>query len=415
MGSKKTLFTGLLWLLILFLALLFFNSPGTTDVDIWRSWTSHARDYGIVEGFAQNQADYPPLATVFLWGAMKLCRLFGIVSLFDAIKISILVFLFATLLTFRLLTRDLLATLLLCGAVFLNSMGLGYIDIYFAPFLIIALWALKEKRWLMFSVFFTLACLVKWQPVIITPFIALYLLSITRISDWRAIPIKTLLVRVILPAVVIGLGFAAVFGIVPIWQAFRASLSHHYLSGNALNFNWILTHLLHVLDPNQFGGLINGKATYIVTDSFPITIGSRLLFIGIYSITLVAFFRREKSYENFLLYTLTGFLAYFTFNIGVHENHLFLAAVLACLLLWVDRRHWLAVILIILMTNINLYAFYGVSGIEPSLMRVIGGKLDVALPLSVYNVIFFLCFWASTVFYPRPKAEIETNKIGALR
>ena len=184
-----------------------------------------------------------------------------------------------------------------------------------------------------------------------------------------------------------------IFGAGPVWEAFRASASHNYLSGNALNANWIYTHFIRVFSPEQFGGLVNKQATYIVTDSAQIQLVPRLLFILFYALTLAVFYRREKSFENTLLFSILGFLAYYTFNIGVHENHLFLVTILAVLLLWVNKAHWPEVLILILINNINLFTFYGINGEGPGFSRVLLREVDFALVLAVFNVGFFLYIW----------------------
>jgi hypothetical protein len=207
------------------------------------------------------------------------------------------------------------------------------------------------------------------------------------------------LLRVVLPAGCIFLIVIAIFGFTPVWLAFKASLSHNYLSGNALNFNWILTHFLHVFAPEQFGNLVYGRADFIITESVKITLASRILFAIFYLLTLVIFFRRQKTFTNFLIFAITGYLAYFTFNIGVHENHLFLPAILSVMLLWEKREYLLPGVLIVLINNINLYTFYGITGTGLTYARALGFKLDVALLLAIFNVIFFLFFWLTTIIH----------------
>ena len=53
-------------------------------------------------------------------------------------------------------------------------------------------------------------------------------------------------------------------------------------------------------------------------------------------------------------------------------------------------------LILILMSNMNLFLFYGMDGQEPKFNRVIGG-VDIALLFSFIDVIFFLFFWATTI------------------
>lgn len=386
-------------ILALLLGLVFLPSPGTTDVDIWGRWMSNANARGLVAGFAANAADYPPLSTALLWAAMLAGKSFHL-TFFETIKWSILIFWWLAALVFWLWTRDIPAVLLLYFALLLNSVALGYIDVYYTPALIAALWALQSRRWLLFSLLFTLACLIKWQPLILAPFIALYLLDAPVTDGERTrwtLTARIVLARVLLPAVVlIGLVLAW-FGASPVWQAFRASTSHPYLSGNALNLSWIITHALHVLEPNQYGALQNGQATYIVDAPSQVTLVPRLLFAAAYLLALWAFWRREKTFRNLVAFSILGFLAYFAMNTGVHENHLLIPAVLACVLFWLDRETWPAVLGLVLAANLNMFLFYGVDG-TLHFNRAVGG-VDMALPLAVYFLLFFL--WLTRFFLRR--------------
>ena len=384
--------TLLLFLLVFLLSLLFLNSHGTSDMEIWLQWADNADNLGVVAGFEANHADYPPITTAILLDAVRLGQVLELPAL-TAIKLSIILFLCLSSLACWLWTRDVGITLLMHLALLLNSAALAYVDIYFAPTLILALWALKQRRLLLFTLCYSIACLTKWQPLIIAPFILLYILNVMQWSDWKRIDFKKLALRVILPAAVLAGLTLLIFGVKPVWDGLRASASHNYLSGNALNANWILTHYIRVFSPEQFGGLVNQQANYIVTDLPQIQLAPRLLFILFYALTLAVFYRREKSFENTLLFSILGFLAYYTFNIGVHENHLFLVTILAVLLLWVNQAHWPEMLILVLMNNINLFTFYGFNGEGPGFSRVLFREVDFALILAIFNVGFFFIIW----------------------
>jgi hypothetical protein len=390
--SIQTAFWGLLLLL---LTVLFLNSHGTGDVNIFTRWANTADTYGLISGFKAN-ADYPPFTMVILFCALKVSRLFG-VETFGAIKLSILFFLCATSFVFWIWTRDILTTAILHLSLVLNSVALGYTDIYFAPTLVLSLWALKERRLTLFTVFYSIACLTKWQPLIIAPFILLYILNINHISQWKQIEFKKFFRGVLYPMLIILAIILAIFGFVDVLTAFIGGLSNVSLSGNALNFNWIVTHLLHVFFPAQFGGLIEGQAGAIDTMLLEIILVPKLLFLGSYTITFVTFFKRDKTFENVVIFSLLGYLAYFTFNTGVHENHLFLATILAVVLFWVNRRHLHTMLIVVLMSNIDMLLFYGIDGTGLHFPRVIGKTIDIALVLSIFNVSFFCFLWWTNI------------------
>jgi hypothetical protein len=173
-------------------------------------------------------------------------------------------------------------------------------------------------------------------------------------------------------------------------------LTHKYLSGDALNFNWVLMYLLHVFAPERYGKLYDGRPDIIMVKYLGETLFSRAMFLITYVAALVALCRQEKTFENLMRFSLIGYLAYFIFNIGVHENHLFLAVILSVVLVWLKRSYLSLAATVILMANINLVVFYGIQG--GGIHRMVAENVDMALLLSVYNTVFFLILWARYVF-----------------
>jgi hypothetical protein len=382
--------------LLILITASFLHSPGTNDVGIRMRWAENADTYGVVAGFAANKADYPPLTSVILLCAVRASRSLGI-SAFDAVKLSIFLFLVLTSFVFWLWTKNFLVTTMLYLSLLLNSVALVYTDVYFAPALILSMKAIKERKLAWFTTFFSVACLTKWQPIILAPFIAVYILDIKQITLWRQIDFKKISRSGLLPAIAILFLTLLVFGTVPVLMSLARALNHGFLSGNALNFNWILTHLLHTFYPEKFGGLIDGQAGYIITKSLKVTLTSKILFFLTYAGTIVSFFKRDKTFENFINYSLIGYLAYFFFNTGVHENHLFLATIISIVLFWTNKNHLPLAIIMILISNINLLVFYGIDGTGLGFSRVTG--IDIALPLSIYNTSIFLILWVINVFH----------------
>ena len=113
--------------------------------------------------------------------------------------------------------------------------------------------------------------------------------------------------------------------------------------------------------------------------------------------SVVAFLIREKTFENLIKFALLGYLAYFTFNTSVHENHLFIAAVLSVILVWLNRERLSTMVILLLMSNINLLLFFGITGGGLGFSRVIANTVDAALPLSIFNVVFFLVLWGENM------------------
>ena len=107
-----------------------------------------------------------------------------------------------------------------------------------------------------------------------------------------------------------------------------------------------------------------------------------------YLLLLALFFRCEKTFTNLLIFSVLGYLCYFTFNTGVHENHLFLVTILAVVLYWREESWRANAVILLLMANINLFLFYGVDGDLHFPRRFAG--VDIALPLAILNVLFFI-------------------------
>ncbi len=391
-GKYNYIETVFLALLLILITVIFFKSPGTGDVGYWIEWIDNANTYGLVEGYKANGPQYPPLTSVILWFASKSLH-FGEFTPFASIKIFISLFWLLTSFIFWIWTRDIVTVALLHLSLIL-SCALGYIDIFFAPTLILSMWAFKEGRLTLSTVLFSITILIKWQPIIIAPFIALYILNLTRNKNSGNIDFNKLSIQVFLPILIIIVLIFSMYG-TSILEAFMGAVDSSYLSGQALNLNWLYTYYLHLFHPDVFGGLIDGQIKYIVAP--PETkLVPRILFWTSYFVTLVLFYKSSKSYKNLILFSLFGYLLYFVFNPGVHENHLFSAIILSVLLLIESKKYLLSLFIIILISNINMLVFYGISGKGLPFDRVIGG-VDITILLSIFNVCFILFFWLSNV------------------
>jgi hypothetical protein len=147
-------------ILLVFVALLPLHSPGTGDVSYWISWIETMERDGFVAGYVPV---YPPMAWVILQGVAFSYHALNI-EMFLAIKWSLVFFLLLTSGVFLLWTRDLLLTAFLHLSLILSSVAQGYLDIWLAPTILLAFWALKERKIFLFSVFYTFSCLIKQPP-----------------------------------------------------------------------------------------------------------------------------------------------------------------------------------------------------------------------------------------------------------
>ncbi len=388
----KTRTTAILCLLLTTLcSVLLLNAPGTDDVKTLQTWSHIIERHGPIEGYSQSGADYPPLGVLLIAATVQGAEARNVTG-GTGIKALILLCLLLTSSVFYASTRNLPLTTLLQGAFLINSTALGYVDVLFAPVLLLALAALERRRSLWATGLFLLACLIKWQVIIIAPFLLVALLDIRRVAEWRAIPWRRLAGAGVVTLGLVG-GTILLFregAVLSFWYALTRST---YLSGTALNLGWVVTALLHSLDPTTYGPLNGGRITIITTENPVIVWPLKGLFLVLFAAILIQFFRGAKTFPTFLRYATLGYLAYFTFNTGVHENHLFLAVLLLGLLAHYDRTALPDLAVGAALLNINMVVFYGLDGRGLPFSPVVGG-LDMTLPLSLLSVLLFLGFFA---------------------
>ena len=119
------------------------------------------------------------------------------------------------------------------AAVALSASSLGYLDILVAVPLIVALFAALDKRPALSSTALTIACLVKWQPLILLPFL---------LPIWIEQARKISIAHVALaagPSLAICAAIAWWFW-PEIWLAFGQAFAHGTWSADALNLAWLL-------------------------------------------------------------------------------------------------------------------------------------------------------------------------------
>lgn len=240
-----------LLLLVNLLALSFLFSPGTGDVSIWFTWMHEIASRGMIGGFSHTGTDYPPFAFFVLAGVVGVAQTFA-VSQFVVLKCTLLLFLVASAACFYAFSRNLLLTAALEASLILNSMGLGYFDIFFAPFLIAGLFLLRQRYLTSGFLCYAASCMFKWQPLIIAPFVCLYILSAAREQPAGQGRLRTQLSPFLLAGLLILLPALAIFGAPELFDSFRRALTlHKFLSGYALNLPWIETWALHVMAPEK--------------------------------------------------------------------------------------------------------------------------------------------------------------------
>ena len=155
-------------------------------------------------------------------------------------------------------------------------------------------------------------------------------------------------------------------------------------SGTALNLGWLLTAL-------HFGSHDGGEVTYAFVSDLPswMPILCRCLYALAMLAILIALWRGAGTFEQLLAASIASVVAYFAFNSGVHENHLFIACLLSVIGLWLLPSLRTALLIVIAISQAALIAFYGLTG-QLGYSRAIGG-IDYTIPLAAL-VVLACCF-----------------------
>lgn len=370
-----------------------FTYYGTGDVDRKLKWMNNVRVYGLVPAYAGIPDQYPPLTLTILAAADAAGDALRLGD-FAAFKLSLLLCVALTAAAFLWWTRDTFLTTAMSLALLPNAMALGYTDIYFAPPLVGALWALRGRRFVWFSLCLALACLIKWQAAILAPPLLLAAVRLAATEPDITVAARPHLTRrlaaMLLPGAALTAATLLVFG-----GAVLASLvkgfNERFLSANALNANWLLTQLLHTIAPVTFAG----RGTIQTGDPW-LTLPPKLLFAAAYGFALFRLARGAPTFTRTVSWSLAAYLAYFAFNTGVHENHLFPAVLLAAVLARETGTGGRVIFAAVaLAANLNLVLFYGLRG-EPLTPPALD-PLDLAVALAALNVALIVPFFAWVV------------------
>lgn len=331
---------------------LSWHIPGTIDVETyWLPWLAAVSRYGLIEGFAVASGDYPPGTAALLFLARRLLPtaddMVVLKALLAAAQLATTVFVLAQ-------TGRLALSLFSLAAVALSASMLAYLDILLAVPLLVAFFAALDRRPILSAVAFGIACFIKWQPLVLVPF-----MLVVWFEQARSEPRRHLLAVGLLA---IAAGLIAWLFWPAIWSSFTRAFGHFGWSAHALNFPW-------------FVQIVLGYQPQIIQAPSAPLLGLRVIFATIYLLLLGAGISRgiwrqrgdtqRTDAMTMMSFALAAFLAYFTFAAGVHENHLFGPMLLAFVLWARNPRFRTAAIALAVFANLNLAVFYGLSGAPP--------------------------------------------------
>jgi hypothetical protein len=403
--KKKEEFSFLL-LFFFYITIIFFNSQGTHNTEAWIEWVEYANKYGIIEGYKYKVTTYPPLSVLILKFFYNLTSFFNHnIEIFYAIKISIFFFFFLSTIIIYFYSSNIKITIFYIVTFLLSSVGLNDLDIFFATFLIISFFFLKKKNFFLFSFFFIISILIKWQPIIIAPILIIYVSEYNLKNKINFRNIKHAFVAIFFVSLMI----IGTYGFLPIVKSLYVSINHNYLSGNALNYNWIITWFLKTYDSASYGNIINGQITWTKIKSNNIYIYSgQFIFILTYFYLLLNFiFLKKKNLESLFLFCSVVSFSYYIFNKGVHQNHLFLSTLFVILAYNENSQNFVNAVLTSVIFNMNLFIFYGVTGTS-IINTVVNNSFDLTLIISILNVLFLIKIFINL------NAKIKINQLKKL-
>jgi hypothetical protein len=396
---------GLLLLLVACLtSLALLPGKGTEDVFAWQRWMDQVLTLGLRAGYVAARGDYPPGCVAILLPVAWLARAFDLPPLL-ALKLSLLLALWATSLVAWLWTRQPSQAAALHIALALNAAALGYLDVFFGLPLLLAFLAYRRGRLALAGFAFGAASLVKWQPLIVAPCFALHLLAGD--GRWRERLGRAALFG--LPVVGLLAGARVAFG-PEMSEAFDRAASHGYLSGDALNLSWLSQIAVRAWAPDWFGGLpgrdavLSREALLISTHEPAIVLPLRLLFALSYVAVLLLLARSRRGFPALVAASLFASLAYFAFNTGVHENHLFLVVVLAAILAWEEPARRRLYLIWALAASFNLWLFYGLGGTPWTLVDRYGLEVSGIAAAACLTLVLFTLADLADVLSGEPSA-----------
>jgi len=313
----------LVLLIALALVTAFVRAPGTFDDYAFVQWGKTLVLDGPFKGYGllrhQTELDYPPVGLFIMWLSLVAGHAAGLSDLLS-FKLPLALAGLAAMPVAWWCNRSAGEALLLTLIVIPFGLILGYTDVVYLPFLLLALYAGAAERFAVAGFALAVAALIKWQPIILAP---IFLLAAFRARrDLRQLAI------VLAPTVLLVVFVLALFGAAACFDVFVTATKDDYLSGQGANAGWLLSYLFEVL---HLGGLqlqANGAVAILQTPSPAPAVGwamsgLRIAFYLLFAASLGIYLAGRRTAAAFLTSALSCCVVQFSWNSGVHENHLF--------------------------------------------------------------------------------------------
>lgn len=408
---KIDLSNWLKWFLVVLLVavnLSLIPSDGSPDHVAWRDYSNAVVKVG--NSFkAQTISDidqrYPPLNMAIMGEFALLWKQFIGISKDYAIatKISILsfyvltIYIVVSLARRRLKIMDSIIISLTTFSMIIQTQGLADVNIYIFPTLLISFFFLIKRRYFYSGILYGVTLSIKWEPVILIPVFFAFILDFHALLKHNKEMLKSLLFFLSGFLLVIVLSWLLVI-IYPGGGA-SAFRSFYYLihgapalSGQALNLNWIVTYVMHVVSPGRLQSIteLGGLNVRIRSIDAPYIFQGLFFYIASFLIILKFWLYKKKNLISVVTTSMMIFFSHQILNKSAYEKHFFYTVVLMLVLyvLKPNLKNRYFLILFDIMTMINLIFFYGFTG-PKDINRLFFG-FDMTILFSVVYVAIFL-------------------------
>ena len=339
---------------------LLFFSRGTSDMDVyWLKWLELARSLGPVDAYAAADSDYPPLTMAILWLGERILSSVTTDAIIQ-IKLLLLFALAAGTGLYWYLSRHALLTAVFLASQVIGAIGLAYLDIFAGLWILAAALLLMRGHSEGFVILFACAMLTKWQPLIMAPVVALYLLRVKNIRQ-----ITPLLIWL-----TVFLGVVYLFDteqVLAAWLKLQQAINGSNFNACALGLQGMLDSLAKIcamFSTILLNDEIQIQNFYQTVDNFTlINTGilssarlwiSNIFFTSFFICTLWGFIRGDRKIDDLLRCSVQVYVIYFIFRHGVHENHLYLPALLALILAARQRAYLRDAVILNLLHYLNI-------------------------------------------------------------
>lgn len=288
--------------------------------------------------------------------------------------------------------------LVICLTVFsigLSANSLTLTDILPTPVIILAIIFLFKKNYFLSGLMLGVAAAIKWQPVVLIPIFGLTIFNFRDKFPQSAFSA----LKFILGLTIVSVGVWGLILSYPLGkEAFDRCVVNFllvgppFLSGQAMNLNWVVGYLMHIFQPEKVESLVmNGWInTYFGASIAPKIFQGYLFYLATAAILLKYWLSYKKDLPHFLSATIMVYFSHYMLNKGVHSYHAFYV-VLPMLLLYAINptpKNRLMLILFDVMAFLNLFLFMGLLG--PADINRVFLRLDITVIFAAYYLVIYL-------------------------